>query len=160
PGDQNTVDPGAHFVGVNQVNVNAVVNPASGVMPPAQDTLVEARRAVQTLNRVAPLLEDAVREYRAVGRATREMIPEWQAVARATRAVIPELRDLVKESQKMVPVLRRTSEEVQVAANNWGNLGERMSVVLQTNQEKLEKAVDNLDKTLNNLASTFNEENR
>jgi phospholipid/cholesterol/gamma-HCH transport system substrate-binding protein len=160
PGDQNIVDPGAHFKGVNQANVNVQASQAPPVIPPGQETLVEARRAVQTLNRLAPLLEDAVREYRAVGRATREMIPEWQAVARATRAVIPELRDLVKESRKAVPALRRTAEEVQVAANNWGQLGERMSVVLQINHEKLEKAVDNLDKTLNTLASTFNEENR
>jgi ABC-type transporter Mla subunit MlaD len=160
PGDQNVVAAGATIAGVNQANVGTVLNQASALMPPAQDTVLELRRAVQNLNRMTPLMEDTLREYREMARATRQMIPEWQGMAQATRQMIPDLKELVKESQNTVPVLRRTSEEVQVAAANWGNLGERINVLLQTNQDKLDKAVDNLNKTLNNIAITFGEENR
>jgi ABC-type transporter Mla subunit MlaD len=105
-------------------------------------------------------MEATLREYRDLARTTRQMVPEWQGVARASREMIPEVTELVKESRKAVPNLRRTAEEIQVAADTWGKLGEHMSVFLLTNDAKLDKALDNLNKTLNNIANSFSDENR
>ena len=44
--------------------------------------------------------------------------------------------------------LRRTNEEMQVAAHNWSRLGERLDVLLQTNQDKLVNALDKLNDTV------------
>jgi phospholipid/cholesterol/gamma-HCH transport system substrate-binding protein len=160
PGDGKVVEAGSTVLGVNQANVGAVVNQASALMPPAQDTLVDLGRVAQGLNRITSLMEATLREYRDLARTTRQMMPEWQGVARASREMIPELKEMLKESRKAVPSLNRTSEEVQVAAATWGSLGEHLSVFLQTNDAKLDKALDNLNKTLNNIATSFGDENR
>src|SRR5581483_5271058 len=52
------------------------------------------------------------------------------------------------------------NEEIQVSARNWGKLGERLDVLVQTNQDKLIKTIDNLNDTLTRVAGVFNEENQ
>jgi phospholipid/cholesterol/gamma-HCH transport system substrate-binding protein len=146
PGDANVVEPGSELAGVAQANVGTVLNQTSGVLEPAQDAVQEMRQGLRNLNRMTPLMGEALREFRDTARATRDLVPE--------------IRDLVRESRRSLPLLRRTAEEVQVTAGNWGKLGERLSVLLQTNEQKLERAVDNWNRTLNNVASTFDEENR
>jgi ABC-type transporter Mla subunit MlaD len=143
---QGPLAEGETIDGVTQADMASLVNQASGLMPPAQDTLQEIRRAAQTLDRMAPLMEDTLREYRGV--------------ARATRNLLPELQELTRESRRALPELRRTAEEAQVTAQNWGKLGERLNVLLQTNEDKLEKVVDNLNRTLAGTANVFTEENQ
>ncbi len=53
--------------------------------------------------------------------------------------VLPPAQDVLIELRKLAPDMRRTNDEIQVAARNWGRLGERADILLQTNQEKLVK---------------------
>src|SRR5207302_2678267 len=59
-----------------------------------------------------------------------------------------------------VPELRRTNDEINVAARGWNRLAEQINVLLQTNQDKLVKAVDNLNETLIRVSNVFNDENQ
>jgi phospholipid/cholesterol/gamma-HCH transport system substrate-binding protein len=74
--------------------------------------------------------------------------------------ILPPAQDALNELRKMAPELRRTNDEVQVAARNWGRLGERADILLQTNQEKLVKTLDSLNDTVNRISNVFNDENQ
>jgi ABC-type transporter Mla subunit MlaD len=160
PADPTPIPEGGRLVGVVQPDVGSALAQASGVAAPAKDTLQDMRKSLQAFERITPLLEETLREFRATARATRAMIPEWQGLAKATREMVPELRDLARESRRTVPELRQTSEQLGVAAKNWGNLGERLNVLVQTNEPKLQASLDNLNRTLDGMARVVGEENQ
>jgi phospholipid/cholesterol/gamma-HCH transport system substrate-binding protein len=115
-----------------------------------------------------------MREYRELGKATREVIPEFrktndeiQELVKSTRLTIPELRktndeirELAKASRLSIPELRKTNEELQVTARSWGKVAERMDLLLQTNEDKIVKALDRLEDTLKRIGATFSDENQ
>jgi phospholipid/cholesterol/gamma-HCH transport system substrate-binding protein len=74
--------------------------------------------------------------------------------------ILPPAQDVLVELRKMAPELSRTNDEVQVAARNWGKLGERADLLLQTNQEKLVKTLESLNDTVNRINTVFNDENQ
>jgi phospholipid/cholesterol/gamma-HCH transport system substrate-binding protein len=74
--------------------------------------------------------------------------------------VLPPAQDVLIELRKLAPDMRRTNDEIQVAARNWGRLGERADILLQTNQEKLVKTLDSLNDTVNRINTVFNDENQ
>jgi phospholipid/cholesterol/gamma-HCH transport system substrate-binding protein len=90
------------------------------------------RRTLESYHRMSPLFEETLRQIRDLSRASREMVPE----------------------------LRRTNDEIQITSRNWGKLGERMDVLLQTNQDKLVQSLDNFNEGLIRLGNVFNEENQ
>jgi phospholipid/cholesterol/gamma-HCH transport system substrate-binding protein len=71
-----------------------------------------------------------------------------------------DINSLLKQSADLLPAMRGTNDEIQIAAKNWGRLGERADVLLQANQEKLVKALDNLNEAVTRLSNLFNEENQ
>jgi ABC-type transporter Mla subunit MlaD len=189
----------AQLDGVAHGDIGALVSHASGLMAPAQDIVNDLRKSVRTLDKIGPLVEETLREYRelakatramvpqwhGVGQAARGMVPEWEGVARAARDAIPEWRqvgksvqqllpeiqelakqirgvlpDFVKESHLAVSEFRRTGSEIQVAVQNWGKLGERLAVLEQTNEQKLEHTLDYFNRALAGVSNVLNEENQ
>lgn len=69
-------------------------------------------------------------------------------------------RDLAKATRDVIPHLQRTSDEVRVTVMNWGRVGERLDVLMQTNQDKIVKAIDNLNNALAQASKLFSEENQ
>jgi phospholipid/cholesterol/gamma-HCH transport system substrate-binding protein len=132
PPDRTPLEPGEELTGVRQASVNTLLNQTSDMIPVTQETLTELRRSLQRFDRMAPLMEDTMRE----------------------------LRDLAKATNETVPQLRRTNDEVQVMVRNWSRVGERFNVLLQTNEDKLVKALDNLNDTLQRIGRTFSDENQ
>lgn len=124
--------PGSEFTGVSQPNVGAILQELSKISSPAQEAFVEMRKSLDRINKMSPLMEETLRVYRDIG----------------------------SESGKMIPELRRTNDEFQVAARNWSRLGERLDVLLQTNQDKLIKTLENLNDTVVRVANVFNDENQ
>jgi phospholipid/cholesterol/gamma-HCH transport system substrate-binding protein len=123
---------------------------------------------------MAPTMERTLEEYRRLGQSTRELIPELRRtndeireLAKASRETIPSLQrasdevgSLAKSTRELLPDLRRTNDEIQVTARNWGKLGERIDVLLQTNQDKLIKTLDNLNDTVVRIGNVFSDENQ
>lgn len=141
------------FVGTTQANVATLLNQTSEMVPTTQETLNQIRTTLQRLEKMTPLVEDTLREYRDLGKAAREAVPE-------VRRTNDEIRELARTARETVPELRRTNDEIQVTARNWGKLGERLDVLVQTNQEKLVKTLENLNDTVVRVGSVFNEENQ
>jgi phospholipid/cholesterol/gamma-HCH transport system substrate-binding protein len=130
--DDKKVPPGSVIKGVSQTDAQALINQVNDLMPLTRRTLEELGKAASSVSQIAPVLDEAVREIRDLSKATREAVPE----------------------------MRKTNDEIQVTARNWGKLGERLDVLVQTNQEKLVKTLEDLDTTLVRIGNTFNEENQ
>ncbi|MBV9124166.1 MAG: MCE family protein [Planctomycetes bacterium] len=180
PADQNPppphqpLPPGSTITGRDQAEMRRLINQASRLIPPTEETLDQIRKSLERFDAMAPNMERAIEEYRRLAQSTREMIPELRRtndeireLAKASRETIPSLQragdevgSLAKSSRELLPDLRRTNDEIQVTARNWGKLGERIDVLLQTNQDKLIKTLDNLNDTVVRIGNVFSDENQ
>jgi phospholipid/cholesterol/gamma-HCH transport system substrate-binding protein len=168
------VEPGAELEGVREATVNTLLNQASDVVPTTQEALNDIRKSVQRFEKMAPLMEEAVKEHRDAAKAIREMTPELRKtndevreLAKATRETTPEVRraatevaDLAKATRETIPELRKTNEEAQVTLRTWDRLGERLRLLVAANEDKIGKALDNLNETLTRVSGVFTEENQ
>src|SRR5207248_8909606 len=106
--------------------------------------------------------EETMREYRDLGRQTREALPEVRRtneevrrLAEDVRATMPELRRTNESIRKLsdsanaaIPDLRKGADDVAATARVWGRVGERVDLLLQTNQDRITKVVENLNEAL------------
>lgn len=121
-----------------------------------------------------PKMEAAAEDFRGLAKAGKEFFPKMEGVAdelrglaKAGKDYIPrldqattEFQGLVKDARLSVPDLKRTNEEVQLVARTWGKFGERLDIMLQTNEEKLTKSIDRLQEVLYRVSEVFNDENQ
>ncbi|MBY0527945.1 MAG: MlaD family protein [Gemmataceae bacterium] len=84
---------------------------------------------------------------------TTELMPSTQ------RAVM-ELGKAARTFNELAPELSKTNDEARVAVRNWGKLGERLDVLVQTQQDKIIKTLEDLDDTLKRVGQTFNDDNQ
>jgi ABC-type transporter Mla subunit MlaD len=153
PPDRTPVPPGTVLRGVRPPTVGALVNRAAEVVPTTQETMNDIRRSLQRLERMSPLVEETMREYRDLAKDVRANIPEL-------RRTNDEIRELSKAARETIPDLRRTNEDAAATARVWGRLGERLDVLVQANQDKVVKAVDNLNDTLTRANAMLSDENQ
>lgn len=132
PGARTPAQPGTVFKGTSQADVAGMLNELQKLTPPARDAFAEMRKTLESYDKMTPLMQETLRE----------------------------IRDLAKTSREVIPELRRTNDEIQVTSRNWGKLSERLDVLLQTNQDKLVKALDNFNESMVRIANIFNEENQ
>jgi ABC-type transporter Mla subunit MlaD len=124
--------PGTVFSGESQPNVGSVLQELSRMSGPAQAALNEMQKVLDRFQKMMPLMEETLRVY----------------------------RDLARDTNKTLPDVRRTNDEIQVTARNWSKLGERLDVLVQSNQDKLIKTLDNLNDTVARVGNVFNDENQ
>jgi ABC-type transporter Mla subunit MlaD len=145
--------PGTEFKGASQADIAALLQELAGLTPPARDAFTEMARTLERYEKLTPLVEETLREYRDLARAAQPAVTEYRELAKETR-------QLAKVARETVPELRRTNDEIQVTARNWGRLGERLDVLVQTNQDQLVKALENFNTALVRIANVVNEENQ
>src|SRR5262249_51136872 len=104
------IEPGGTLSGSRQPNVNTLVHRASDVMPRARDALSEVQQSLEKFERLAPLMEETLKEYRDLARSTREAVPEL-------RKTNDEVRQLAAAVREAVPSLGRTSDEARELAH-------------------------------------------
>jgi ABC-type transporter Mla subunit MlaD len=153
PPERVPAAPGAEFQGRTQADVARLVNELTGLAPPAQQAFIEMQRTLDRYEKLTPLMEDTMREYRDIGRILKDMAPDL-------RRTNDEVRELAKATRETIPELRRTNDEAQVLARNWSKLGERLDVFMQSNQDKLVTTIDRLNDTLARVGNVFSDENQ
>lgn len=172
--DTTTWEPGSTIVGVELLDTGQVVEQAGKTLQPAEEAMKEMSKVMKKFDKMFPLMEDTLKEFRDVAKVTKEILPDLKnaskdiaELARVSKELVPELKvtnkeiqDLVKSTNKMVPEFNRTMEELQQTARNWGKVGERVDLLLQTNEKKMVKALDDLSKTLEEMSKVFSKENR
>ncbi len=147
------VAPGAVLEGFIQTDAQAVVQKTGEVMPQAQEALVEMKKFFQKLDKLMPAFEETTKEFRELGKTTKDLVTELQKTNL-------EIRELVKATTKSIPDFKRTNEEVQITARQWTKVGERFDILLQTNEDKIVKAIDRLQDTLKRIGDVFSDDNQ
>jgi phospholipid/cholesterol/gamma-HCH transport system substrate-binding protein len=153
PAETTPIEPGSELQGQPTPGANELAQQASKLLPTAEGALSEMEKVLVRMDRMMPLLEDTLREYRDLARVGRQVLPSLQATS-------DEFRALAKDTRGSLTEFRRTNDELQVAARNWGKAGERADVLLRTNEEKLNQAVDRLNLVLQQASATLNPENQ
>lgn len=153
PLSHDPIAPGSLLQGKRQPTVGSLVSQASEVVPNTQELLNDIRKSLQSVEKLAPLTEDAIKEYRDLAKAANKSFPQFLK----TNDEIMQLAKAVRES---VPDIRRTNDEVQTAVRNVARLSERLDLLLQTNQDKLVKTVDNLNDALARVGGLLSDENQ
>jgi phospholipid/cholesterol/gamma-HCH transport system substrate-binding protein len=171
PLDRSPLPPDEEMEGERAVTVSSLLTKASDVVPTTQETLDAIRKSIQRVEKMVPLVEDTLKEYREVGRVAREMAPELRKTnlevqevvksvreavpdARKTlesiRDAVPEARETLKTIREAIPDARKALDDVAAASRSFTRLSERANVMLETNQEKINKGIDNAVKLIDN----------
>jgi ABC-type transporter Mla subunit MlaD len=131
-GERPPLPPGTELKAAPVKDTRELLQQTSRLVPSTQETLDDIRRSIQRFEKMTPLMEETLKEYRDLARSSREMIPD----------------------------LRRTNDEALVALRNWGQLGERLNVLLRANQELLVRSLENFNDTVVRIGNVFNDENQ
>jgi len=146
------IPPGSEIRGRSPPDVRAMLREATDVLPTAQMSLNQIRKSLERLDRIAPLVEDTLREYAELARSVREAVPEVRRTNDDVRAAVAGFKDIGPEA-------KRTLEEVQGFARQYSRLGERFDVLLQTNSDVIDRTVKNVETITRQAAGLLSEEN-
>jgi ABC-type transporter Mla subunit MlaD len=119
----------------------------------AQETLDRIRESIEKFTAVAPQVDRTLKEYELLSQTVREAIPE----IRQTNDSIRRLSDLARTN---VPNFLETNERLKTALDNWNKAGERLNVLLLTNEKEFARIVENLSLTLASLRQLLNDDNQ
>jgi ABC-type transporter Mla subunit MlaD len=155
-------------------------NDTRKLVPEIQKTNAEIQKTNAQILRLAIQAEEVVpevqrtsEEFRGLTRDVRAALPEVmrtnkqiadtaktiQDMAPTVESTLDEYRGLAGDVRKMMPVLRDNVEDVGMAARNVARFAERADVMLQTNQPKIEKSLDNLNTVLERAGVLFSDAN-
>lgn len=147
------VPPGSKLKGFTPPETADLVQKLDELFPPAKKSLTEMEKVLTRIDKMMPLLDDTLKEFRDAARATNRFIPELEKTN-------VELRELTKTTRQTMPDLKKTNDEIQLTARVWGKVGERLDVMLQTNEGKINKTVDQVAEASRRLNQFLSEENQ
>jgi ABC-type transporter Mla subunit MlaD len=145
--------PGSVIQGRSPTDARAVIGQATTIIPTVEQSLNAIRRSAERLEQAIPQLQAGAREFTELGRSLRETVPEL-------RQTNDEIRLLLQTARIAAPNLRRTNEELQLTLRNFGSVAERVDVLLQANQDKIVRALDQATDVLQRLSQVLSEENQ
>jgi phospholipid/cholesterol/gamma-HCH transport system substrate-binding protein len=126
----------------------------AGDLVPAIDASLNAiRRSAERIEQAVPQLEAGFREFTELGRGLRVVVPE-------IRQSNDEFRLFVQSVRQAAPNLRRTNEELQVTLRNFATVAERVDNLLQANQSKVVRAIDQATDLLQRMSTVLSDENQ
>lgn len=150
---QDTVGDGNEIHGQGPLDVRSAVGRAEDIGATAQDALKSMQAVFDEYKKMRPEISKAVQEYTALSETIRQAVPEIQQTNTA-------VRDLARATNANIPGLRETKDRADVALKQWNEVGERLNVLMKTNDEKISKSIDNLNKILEQTAKVFSEDNQ
>ena len=147
------IPPGSEIKGVVPPDVRQMLREASEVLPSAQMSLNQIRKSVERFERVAPILEDTLREYAELARAAREMVPE-------VRRTNDDLQVVISRAAKLESEMTKALDEAMDAVRQYKRLGERVDVIVQTNREDIDRVIRNAADLTQRIVALLNEDNQ
>jgi len=158
--DRSPVDPSQPLQGVRAANVNTLVARASEVVPPAQETLNEMRKTLQRLEKMQPLMEETLKEYRDLAKAGKETMPEIQKMVKNVNETIPEVKRVAENVNKSWPKVDGALDDISLTLTNWNRLGESLYVYYEINKERFQNVAKNLDASMQAMANILSGDNQ
>jgi phospholipid/cholesterol/gamma-HCH transport system substrate-binding protein len=151
--DATPVPSGAVLQGVNPPDAGTLMQKTAELIQPAQEAVIEIRNVFQGINKMTPVVEETLKDFREIGKMSRLVGPDLQKTSE-------EIRLLSKTTRELMPDLKKTNDELQVAVRTWGRVGERTEVLLKTNEEKINKSVERTDEALKRINTLLSDENQ
>jgi phospholipid/cholesterol/gamma-HCH transport system substrate-binding protein len=130
--DPTPVEPGAVLQGVTPLDAGTLIQKTADLVQPAQEAVLEIRKVFQSINKMTPVVEETLKDFREIGKMAKQVGPD----------------------------LQKASEEIQVTARVWGKVGERTDVLLKTNEDKIVKSIDRMEEALKRVNTLFSDENQ
>ncbi len=104
--DRSEVDPSATVEGKRSANVDALLNRASEVAPMTTELLVDLKKSMQRLEKLAPKIEETLDEYRDIARQANKAFPDLkkdiQEALASARSTAKNIEDAVPDIKKQV----------------------------------------------------------
>lgn len=147
------IPPGSEIKGRTPPDARALLRDATDVIPTVQLSIAQIQRSVERFERLAPVIEETMREYTELARAMREVVPE-------IRRTNDELRVALKKVSDLDPDVRRALDELQDTVRQYKKVGERVDVLLQTNNDAIEKTIRNVSTVVQRMGDLLNDENQ
>ncbi len=151
--DPTPVDPESVLQGVTPLDPSALVQKTSDLVQPVQEALSEVRKVFQRIDKLGPVVETTLKDFRELGKMARDVAPELKSTS-------AEFRALAKVTRETVPELRKTNDEIQITARYWGKVGERVDVLLRTNEDKIVRSIERMEETLRRVNELFGDDNQ
>lgn len=128
--------------------------------PDLRKTNDEVRELIKAVRETVPEVKKTTQAVGELAKATQDTLPELKKTNEEVRKAATNVADLAQTVKESVPDLKKTNDEVRATFITWQKAGERVKLLVETNEKKLEDTLDNLNKTLQNVSSTLNESNR
>lgn len=157
--DRTPVPTGTVLVGVRAANVNALLKGASEVVPTTQETLNDIRKSMLRIEKMTPLVEDTFREYRDLGHSLNASIPDLRRTNDDLDKLALSTDKTVQAVHDAIPQATRDLDDAAAAARAVQKVSERTDLLLQQNQDKITKSIDNLNDLLSRTAGLVSQEN-
>ncbi len=90
----------------------------------------------------------------------REAIGKAGDLVPMAQTALEEVQALSRNVREFIPEMRRTTDEVQVAARNFGRAAERVDVLIQTNQDRIVKTLDRVAELASRASDLLTDENQ
>lgn len=147
------IPPGSEIKGRAPPDARALIRDATEVIPTVQLSIAQIQKSVERFERLAPVIEETMREYTELARALREMVPE-------VRRTNDELRTVLKKASDLDPEIRKALDELQGIVRQYKSVGERVDVLLRTNSDAIDKTIQNVSVVTQRLMDVLNDENQ
>jgi phospholipid/cholesterol/gamma-HCH transport system substrate-binding protein len=151
--DLTPVPPGSTVTGFTPPEAPELLQKSADLLTPARESLIVMQKVLTSIDKMTPLFDETTKEFRDLARATNRMVPE---IAKTN----DELRELAKATRLTVPEFKKTNDEFQLTARIWSKLGERLDVLMQVNETKLNKMIDQLEQASRRLNAALSDENQ
>jgi ABC-type transporter Mla subunit MlaD len=139
---------------------------ARQALPEIRRTNTTLEKLVKDVNELVPdtrrLIKgaaDTVPDVQKLVKGLNDIVPEVQKLAKGLNDTLPDVQQLVKALNDTVPIARDTLKDIAVASRNWAQLGERLFVLVGTNEKRINNIVEALDEASRGIARTFSQEN-
>lgn len=128
--------------------------------PDFREALKQATELSKTLNAAGPDFREGLKQYTEFGKLLNASGPDFRDTLKNVKEAVPEVRALVKTARELEPELRKTNEEVQLAIRNWGRVGERVNVLIESNEAKLTDTVDRVNQAAQRVVNLLSDDNQ
>ncbi len=130
-------------------DVRKFVRAAAPPPPTVQESLQKIQKSLERFEKVAPATEETLREYSDLARELRKTtIPDLQKTNEELQKLTKSINDTVPMARKTIEEANKTLGDLGTASRNWATVGERVNVLLQTNEENLQNIIKGTAKLL------------
>jgi phospholipid/cholesterol/gamma-HCH transport system substrate-binding protein len=119
----------------------------------------EMTKVFEKLDKMMPQIEETtkdlqktIRQFGEVAKSTNDMMPKVEKT-------VDQLETLTKNANKSWPQLDRDLGELETALRTWTRVGDRVDVVIQANEAKVVKAIEDLQRALKRAADLLDDDN-